>query len=89
MCSLLVLESADHRMIDLDEVNQSNIESTIEPEVQEDEIPLTQPPRRSQRISRPPVRYRTTSDDALDVFLIEENNPLTYREAMLDIDAEK
>ena len=84
-----VLESADHRLIDLDEVNQSNIESTIEPEVQEDGIYLTQPPRRSQRISRPPVRYRTSYDDTLDVFLIEEKDPLTYREAMLDIDAEK
>ena len=84
-----MLENAYHRMIDLDEVNHSNSESTIEPQVQEDEIPLTQPPRRSQRISRPSIRYGMSSDDVLDVFLLQEKDHLIYKEAMLDIDAEK
>ena len=84
-----LLNRGDCRKIELDELNQNENEPTMELQAQSSRIPLTHPPRKSERISRPPERYGSISKGALDVFLIEENDPLTYKEAMLDIDSGK
>ena len=60
-----------------------------EPEVQVDEGPSTHTLRRSQRVSRPPERLYLIQEKSLDVLLIEETDPFTYRESMLDIDSVK
>ena len=60
-----------------------------QPEVQVDVEPSTHTLRRSNRESRPPKRLYLIQEKSLDVLLIEETDPFTYREAMLDIDSAK
>ena len=79
----------DHRKVELDEVQSRLDEPEKEPEVQTDVGPSTQELRRSTRISRPPERLYLIQERSLDILLIEEKDPFTYREAMLDIDSIK
>ena len=82
-------EGGDHRQVELDEVQLDTDEPLEEPEVQVDVEPSTHTLRRSNRESRPPERLYLIQEKSLDVLLIEETDPFTYREAMLDIDSAK
>ena len=82
-------ESGDHRKVELDEIQPDTYEPQRELEIQEDEGPSTHTLRKSSRTIRPPERLSLIQEKGLDVLLIEETDPRTYREAMLDIDSEK
>ena len=82
-------EGGNHRQVELDELQPENNKPMEEPEVQVDEGPSTHTLRRSQRISRPPERLYLIQEKSLDVLLVEETDPFTYRESMLDIDSVK
>ena len=51
--------------------------------------PITQEPRRSGRIRREPERYGYLISLDVDINLIEEDEPTTYEEAILDINSGK
>ena len=53
------------------------------------QVPGSDQPRRSTRVSRPPVRYGYDQDSYLVEALTSEEDPVTYAEAMLDIDSQK
>ena len=85
-----ILEMASGSQIELDEVRepQSRKETEVEQELipHDDAVELTtqdtQGDRRSSRIRRPPQRYD-------DVFIINNDEPTTYNEVLLDKDSEK
>ena len=85
-----ILEMASSSQIELDEVRepQSRKEKEVEQELipHDDAVELTtqdtQGDRRSSRIRRPPQRYD-------DVFIINNDEPTTYNEVLLDKDSEK
>ena len=82
-------EGGDHRHVELDEVQSGTNELMEEPVVQEDEEPSTQTLCRSQRVSRPPKCLYLIQDKSLDVLLVEETDPFTDMESILDIDSVK
>ena len=53
------------------------------------QVPGSDQLRRSTRVSRPPVRYGYDQDSYLVEALTSEEDPVTYAEAMLDIDSQK
>ena len=85
-----ILEMASGSQIELNEVRepQSRKEKEVEQELipHDDAVELTtqdtQGDRRSSRIRRPPQRYD-------DVFIINNDEPTTYNEVLLDKDSEK
>ena len=83
------MESGNCRKVQLEEFDPTLEEPELEPEIPHGEGSSTQILRRSERMSRPPERLFLTSDEGLDVLLIEETDPTTYREAILDIDSTK
>ena len=51
--------------------------------------PNTQDPRRSSRIRREPERYGFLMPSQGDMFIMEDNEPITYEETVCDIDSER
>ena len=39
-------------------------------------------PRRSERASRPPVRYRFLVSEGVELVLVDHDDPVTFREVM-------
>ena len=83
------------RKVELDE-NLSNTDERIslpEPMESQDDVtipqPLTRSPRRSGRVRKEPERYGFLISPYVDVNLIEENEPTTYEEAILDVNSDK
>ena len=80
--------------VQLEEVRepQDNIELHVDTHSQQtivDTPPITQNLRRSDRIRHEPERYGFLVTDNHDVLLVDQNEPTTYQEAMLDTDSEK
>ena len=80
--------------VQLEEVRepQDNIELPMDTHSQQtivDTPPIAQNLRRSDRIRHEPERYGFLVTDNHDVLLVDQNEPTTYQEAMLDIDSEK
>lgn len=82
-------EGGDHRHVELDEVQPGTNELMEEHVVQQDGEPSTHTLRRSKRVSRPPECLYLIQEKSLDILLLEETDPFTYRESMLDIDSVK
>ena len=80
--------------IQLEEVRepQDNIKLPMDTHSQQtivDTPPIAQNLRRSDRIRHEPERYGFLVTDNNDVLLVDQNEPTTYQEAMLDTDSEK
>ena len=81
------MDRRNFRKIDLNEINENKPQ--MEPQVQLSKLPFTYPLRRSQRILRQLERYGIIPEGTSEVFLVEENDLLTYREVILNIDSGK
>ena len=80
--------------VQLEEVRepQYNIELLVDTHSQQtivDTPPIAQNLLRSDRICHEPGRYGFLVTDNHDVLLVDQNEPTTYQEAMLDPDSEK
>ena len=91
-----IQDSGIGKQIKLDEkVSQAaRAKDQVEPNQVEPIRTLPPPPRRSERVSRPPERYLgIISEDGEEMFLIGNgahgDDPKTYNEAISDLDSEK
>src|SRR5262249_24233818 len=87
-----LLEENSGSKIELEEVqdHENNDDNLDEPEPAPiEQAPNTQELRKSDRIRRPPKRYEFLISEDKDVFLVEENEPTSYKEAISDIDSIK
>ena len=80
--------------VQLEEVRepQDNIELPVDTHSQQtivDTPPIAQNLLRSDRIRHEPERYGFLMTDNHDVLLVDQNEPTTYQEAMLDTDSKK
>ena len=80
--------------VQLEEVRepQDNIKLPVDTHSQQtivDTLPIAQNSSRSIRIRHEPERYEFLVTDNHDVLLVDQNEPNTYQEVMLDPDSEK
>ena len=83
--------------VDLEEVQDPQSDDILMEEQEQDTqtivteipIPVTQEPRRSNRIRQEPERYGYLISKEGDVLLMDQDEPVTYTEAITGLESEK
>ena len=86
-----ILEGNSGSKIELNEVQEAQT-TTVQEEtpVQTEQPSVKNPIRRSERVSRQPERYYgLVIENDNELSIIDDDNPMTYNEAMSSVDSEK
>ncbi|KAL8157127.1 hypothetical protein AgCh_002003 [Apium graveolens] len=86
-----ILEGNNERKIELDEVQEAQTTTDqVETPVQTEQPSVEQPIRRTGRVSRQPERYYgLVIENVNELSIIDDDDPVTYNEAMSSVDSEK
>ena len=91
----LLKDETSRNQVQLEEVQETLENGSIPTDIQQDESSVEHPvetplaPRRSQRAHRAPDRYMFLTMGRHDVLLLDNDEPKTYKEAVMRPDSEK